>query len=104
MPRDLRGWVSRQGQARRGTTRLIDRSVPVSRIQTVEPQTPLIEAATLLNDPHRLAVVVAHGRPCGVLSAGDIIRAMDIAGLGAAPDRTRGDPHRIATPVSGPTL
>lgn len=78
--------------ARRSVVRLIDVAVPVSRIRTVEPQTPLIEAATLLNDPYRLAVVVVRGRPCGVLSAGDILRAMDIAELGGAPDRTRANP------------
>ncbi|MEU8233244.1 site-2 protease family protein [Actinoplanes sp. NPDC048967] len=74
--------------ARRGLVRLADIAVPASRIRAVEPGTSLVEAATLLNDPYRLVVVTDRGRPCGVLTAADILHSMDIADLGGTPERT----------------
>lgn len=83
---------------RRGEVRLADILIPVSQVRVVQPSTPLIEAAKLLTDPRRPAVVVADDRPCGVLSPGDLIRALSIADLGGRPDRTRGglsEPHFV---------
>ncbi|GAA3340757.1 hypothetical protein GCM10020358_29510 [Amorphoplanes nipponensis] len=87
---------------RRAETRLGDVAVPAARIRTVQSQSPLTDAAPVLNDPFRLAVVVAHERPCGVLTAGDILRAMDVAGLGGSPDRGRGGRSLEPPAVAGP--
>jgi len=83
---------------RRTEVRLADILIPVSQVPVVQPATPLIDAATLLTDPRRPAVVVADDRPCGVLSTGDMFRALGIADLGGQPNRTRGDrsePHFV---------
>jgi CBS domain-containing protein len=85
--------------ARRSTVRLADVLIPLPQVRVVQPSTPLIEATKLLTDPRRPAVVVADGRPCGVLSPGDIIRTLSIAELGGRPDRTRDDlrePHFVS--------
>jgi CBS domain-containing protein len=35
-----------------------------------------------------MTVIVDGGRPCGVLTAGDVERALAVAALGEAPDRS----------------
>ncbi|GAB1691658.1 site-2 protease family protein [Krasilnikovia sp. M28-CT-15] len=74
----------------RATTRLADVRVPLARVRVIAPDTPLVGALGVLGDPYRLAVVTDGGRPCGVLSPGDVRRALDVAELGGVPDRGRG--------------
>ncbi|WP_412746554.1 site-2 protease family protein [Krasilnikovia sp. MM14-A1004] len=74
----------------RATTRLTDVRVPLARVRVIAPDTPLLGALGVLGDPYRLAVVTVGGRPCGVLSPGDVRRALDVAELGGVPDRSRG--------------
>jgi CBS domain-containing protein len=73
---------------RRPETRLADLLVPVSRISVARRDTPLREPAALPAGPLRFTVVVDGSRPCGVLTAGDLNRAMAVAALGETPDRS----------------
>lgn len=74
---------------RRATVRLADVQVPVARILVLDPAAPLTEVATaVLAGGHRLAPVTVHGRLAGVLTATDVTRSLELASLGALPDRT----------------
>jgi CBS domain-containing protein len=74
--------------AARADTRLADVLAPPAALRVVRPDTPLEEAATVATGPHRLAVVVDGHRPCGLLSAGDVWRALQIVEMGGRPDRS----------------
>jgi len=64
---------------------------PRERLTVVSPQTPLAEAARSLQaGGHRLAVVTENGHVCGVLSAADIVRAIELSALDTTPSRQPG--------------
>jgi Zn-dependent protease len=71
----------------RADTRLADVLVPPAGLRVIGPDTPLAEAATMTANPRRPAVVVDGRRPCGMLSAGDVWRALQIVEMGGRPDR-----------------
>lgn len=100
--------LSRVPVAGRGGVRLRQVQVPLDRIVLLDPAQPLAEAApAVLASGHRLALVAVNGRLCGVLSAGDIARAMELAALGVGPDRSdtalAGFAHRAHHPRDGAT-
>jgi len=74
----------------RAQTRLTELVVPVSRIAVAQRETPLRGPSALPAGPMRMTVVVDGRRPCGVLTAGDLSRALAVATLGEAPDRSPG--------------
>lgn len=75
---------------RRSTTRLADLLIPASRLRLAQRDTPISDPSALPADPLRITVVVDGSRPCGVLTAGDLARALAIARLGEIPDRSPG--------------
>jgi Zn-dependent protease len=80
--------LARVPVADRDKVRLGEVRVPVARVVVLDPATPLVNAARqVFGGRHMLAAVVVDGRLNGVLSAGDVARAMDLAALGTAPDR-----------------
>jgi Zn-dependent protease/CBS domain-containing protein len=83
---------------RRTDTRLADVMVRSADLAVAGPDTPLIEAVPMAADVRRIAVVVADGRPCGVLSTGDIRRALQVVELGGRPHR---HPADAELPFSG---
>jgi len=74
----------------RAETRLTELVVPVSRIAVAQRETPLRDPSALPAGPLRMTVVVDGRRPCGVLTAGDLSRALAVATLGETPDRSPG--------------
>jgi CBS domain-containing protein len=74
----------------RWETRLAELLIPVSRLSVTGPDTLLRDPAALPAGPLRFAVVVDGSRPCGVLTAGDLNRALAVAALGETPDRSPG--------------
>jgi len=74
----------------RAETRLTELVVPVSRIAVAQRETPLRDPSALPAGPLRITVVVDGRRPCGVLTAGDLSRALAVATLGETPDRSPG--------------
>jgi Zn-dependent protease/CBS domain-containing protein len=82
----------------RAGTRLADVLVPPAALRVLRPDTPLEEAATVTADPRRPAVVVDDRRPCGLLSAGDVWRALQIVEMGGRPDRAGTGPDVRASP------
>lgn len=84
--------LARIPPAHRDTVRLGDVREPIDRVSVLDLGTPLVDAAPmLLGGGHRVAPVVADGHLRGVLSAGDVTRAIELAALGTAPDRRGGD-------------
>lgn len=84
--------LARVPVADRDTVRLRDVQLPVAQATVLAPATPLVDAApALLGGRHRLAAVAVGGHLSGVISAGDVARAIELATLGVAPDR-RADP------------
>lgn len=72
----------------RDTVRLGAVPVPADRIPILRPDTALVEAASaLISSGHRLAPVVTADRLVGVLTAGDIARAVELSQLGTTPAR-----------------
>ncbi|MCU7729449.1 site-2 protease family protein [Actinoplanes sp. KI2] len=67
--------------SRRSEVRLNRILVPVSRIPVAPLGTPVREPSAQPVNPLRCTVVVDGGRPCGVLTAGDLARALAIAEL-----------------------
>lgn len=81
--------LSRVPGPRRATARLAEVQTPVARIVVLDPATPLTDvAAPVLAAGHRLAPVLVHGRLTGVVTATDITRSLELASLGALPNRT----------------
>jgi Zn-dependent protease/CBS domain-containing protein len=75
----------------RNAVRLGDIQTPRERITVVRPDTPLADAARLLQaGGHRLAVVTVNGHVCGVLTAADIARAIELTALDTKPQREPG--------------
>jgi Zn-dependent protease/predicted transcriptional regulator len=73
--------------ANRDAVRLRDVITPRDQVLVLDPGSPLAEAApTLSASRFRLAVVAVDDHVSGVLSVGDIARAVDLAALGAKPD------------------
>ncbi len=72
---------------RRATTRL--RDVPRHPSTSVAPETSLPDLLLSMHLRGGTAVVVEDGRPIGLLSQGDLSRAVQLAGLGWPGDRTR---------------
>jgi Zn-dependent protease/CBS domain-containing protein len=69
---------------RRTTTRLAQIMAPADRLRAVHPDEPLLDVISALNASLRILVVVEQDRPCGVLTAGDVRRLMDITRLGVS--------------------
>jgi hypothetical protein len=74
----------------RPETRLAGLVVPVSRTAVAQRETPLRNPSALPAGPLRTTVVLDGRRPCGVLTAGDLSRAMAVTALGETPDRSLG--------------
>jgi CBS domain-containing protein len=88
----------------RDSTRVADVMIPAGAVATVEPQTPLVEALTATANVHRLAVVLADDRPAGVLTGGDVRRAVLIGQSGGVADRSgsaRGEWGPAVRPTQG---
>ncbi|MCA2219182.1 site-2 protease family protein [Jidongwangia harbinensis] len=83
----LLGRLAALAPPRRAGTRLADVLVRPADVPVAGPDTPLTEAVPMAAGPHRIAVVVRDGRPCGVLSSGDVRRALQIVELGGRPHR-----------------
>jgi Zn-dependent protease/CBS domain-containing protein len=80
--------LARVPVADRDTVRLRDVQVPVAQVIVLDPATPLVDAApVLLRGGHRLAAVAIGRHLSGVVSAGDVARAIELAALGAVPQR-----------------
>jgi Zn-dependent protease len=98
--------LARLSAEARRATRLGDVQTPRERLTVVSPQAPLAEAARSLQaGGHRLAVVAENGHVCGVLSAADIVRAIELSALNATPNRQAGPlpqrtPHTPTTSSS----
>jgi CBS domain-containing protein len=76
--------------------------VPIGRIQPLAPTTPLVDAApSLLAGGHRLVPVVADGHLRGVITAGDVARAVELAALGITPARRA---HPAIPPLAPPGI
>jgi CBS domain-containing protein len=72
----------------RDTVRLARDAQPVAGRDALSPGTPLVDAAPgLLAAGHRLAPVIADRRVCGVITAGDVARAIKLAALHVIPTR-----------------
>lgn len=86
--------VSRLAQVQveaRTSMRLGDVQTPVEQITVVQPDTPLAQAARAMQaGGHRLAVVTVDHHVCGVLTAADIARAIELIAFGAKPRRHPG--------------
>lgn len=84
-------------EARRSEVRLADLLVPAGRVRTAQRDTPVGDPSALPAAPLRLVVVLDGSRPCGVLTAGDLERALAVARIGAAPDRSPRCPDDLFT-------
>jgi Zn-dependent protease/predicted transcriptional regulator len=72
----------------RDTVRLARVAQPVAGQGPLSPSTPLVDAAPgLLAAGRRLAPVIDGGHVCGVITAGDVARAMQLAALHVIPAR-----------------
>jgi CBS domain-containing protein len=72
--------LARVPPADRGLVRLGDVLTPPERVIVLDPASPLADAAPALSaGGSRLAVVAVHGHVSGVVSAGDIARAVELA-------------------------
>jgi CBS domain-containing protein len=81
--------LARVPAADRDRVRLGEVMAPLDQITVLDPATPLVDAAGALA-ASRLALVVTDGRLRGVLSASDIASGLEVASLGATPDRGGG--------------
>jgi len=89
--------LGRVPAADRDRLRLADVQAPIERGSVLDPATPLVDAApALLAGVHRLVPVAADGRLFGVITAGDVARAVELATLGSTPRRI--DKGVIASP------
>jgi Zn-dependent protease len=75
---------------RRYDTRLGEIVISAHRIPVAQRETPLRDPSALPTGPVETTVVVDGRRPCGVLTAGDLRRALAVAVLGETPDRSPG--------------
>lgn len=73
--------------ARRDDTRLAAVLVPAASVTVLRPDSPLADALKPATDTHRAAVVVADGRPVGVLTARTLWRTVQLVELGGRPAR-----------------
>ncbi|MFI7545048.1 site-2 protease family protein [Actinoplanes sp. NPDC049599] len=81
----------------RDRRRLGDVQAPIDPGSVLDPGTPLVDAApALLAGDHRWAPVAVDGRLSGVITAGDVARAVELATLGSTPRRS--DHGVIASP------
>jgi Zn-dependent protease/CBS domain-containing protein len=74
-------------EAARSGTRLADVLVPPASVTVLGPDSPLSDAMKPATDTHRAAVVVADGRPCGVLTARALWRTVQVVEMGGHPTR-----------------
>jgi CBS domain-containing protein len=75
---------------RRAETRLAELVLPVSRVAVTQRDTLLRDPTAVPAGPLGITIVLDGRRPCGVLTAGDIDRALAVAALGRTPDRSPG--------------
>ena len=95
----MRQRLSSEPDRYRGRRRVPTLLLPPDRISVLTPDAPLVEAMRTSSGIGPIGVVVTGGRPCGVLTAGDVRRAVQIAELGGGPDRgpaVTGEPARSA--------
>jgi CBS domain-containing protein len=79
--------LAKVSAADRDAVRLRDVITPRDQVVVLDPGSPLVEAApTMSASTFRLAVVAVDEHVSGVLSVGDIARAVELAALGAKPD------------------
>ncbi|MEU4689920.1 site-2 protease family protein [Actinoplanes sp. NPDC023714] len=94
----LAGMVTTAGLAAvpaelRSTTRLTRIMIPAARLACAEPDAPVLDVISDMNNRLRTLVIVDQGRPCGVLTAGDIARVAGVTRLGVLPaERRSADP------------
>ncbi len=80
--------LTRVPKADRGAVCLGDVLTPRDRMLVLDPASPLADAAPALSaGGFRLAVVAVDGHVSGVLSPGDLARAMEFSALETQPDR-----------------
>lgn len=95
--------LARVPAADRDTVRLGDIMTPRNRSTVLDPASPLAEAApALLAGGHRLAVVAVNDHVCGVLSTGDVARAVELATLQPPSGRPQGPPTPAFRDRPGP--
>jgi hypothetical protein len=97
------GWRPSNGPDR-DSTRVADVMIAADAVATVEPQTPLVEAPTATANVHRLAEVLDDDRPAGVLTGGDVHRAVLIGQSGGVADSSgsaRGEWGPAVRPTQG---
>ncbi|WP_203790657.1 CBS domain-containing protein [Paractinoplanes rishiriensis] len=82
--------LARVPAGQRSATRLGQVSVPMSRLAVAQRGTPLRDRSARPAGPLRMTVILDGARPCGVLTAGDLSRALAVAMLGEVPDRSAG--------------
>lgn len=82
--------------SQRHEVRLAKILIPVARLRVAQRETLIAEPSALPTNPLWLTVVLDGTRPCGVLTAGDLSRALAVARLGEAPDRSSG---RLSDPI-----
>lgn len=82
--------LTRVPPPRRHDTRLGEIVIPADRIPVAQRETPMRDPSALPTGLLATTVVVDGRRPCGVLTAGDLRRALAVAALGETPDRSPG--------------
>jgi CBS domain-containing protein len=81
--------LARVPPAERDVVRLGDVLTPRDHVLVLEPASPLADAAPALSAGRfRLAVVAVDGQVSGVLSVGDLARAVELTALESQPDRS----------------
>lgn len=86
--------LARVPAQRRAEVRLGQVLIGPAQVPVAHPRTTMRDPAAFPTGPLRITVIVEGGRPCGVLTAGDVQRALDVATLGEAPDRSAPPPDR----------
>lgn len=76
--------------ALRHHTRLGDIATPLGRFPATERETAIRGPSTPPAGVLGTTIVLDGGRPCGVLTDGDLNRALAVAALGEAPDHSPG--------------
>lgn len=96
--------LARVPAAERDMVRLGDVLTPRDRVLVLDPASPLADAAPALSaGGFRLAVVAVDGHVSGVLSVGDLARAVELAALESQPDRSGGAGVSMLDGQSGTT-
>ncbi|MBM2616347.1 site-2 protease family protein [Actinoplanes sp. LDG1-06] len=91
--------LGRVPPARRPEVRLGEVMVPVAQVRTAARDAPVRDGPIIPMAPLGIIVVLDGGRPCGVLTSGDLRRAVVVAEAGGRPDRSRGPLGRSSWPV-----